>query len=172
MEELRLPWNDREGLLYGGIIAAITAFLMMLINICRSKGGFELEYMEQTLIGLPLVWAVVMLLMTFLVGRTANLIVNRFSAPSDSVNVHIVLNIVCCVTMMSVIMTALGPLIGSVMSLQLNIHGFENWIYNWPINFCIAFWIEMLLAQPTARMVMRRKHIRVLKTRNVGATDE
>lgn len=170
MEDLRLPWNNKEGLLYGGIIAAITAFLMMLFNICRSNGGFEWEYLKESIICLPLLWAVVMLLMTFLVGKAADFIVHRFSAPSDSVNSRIVMNIVCCVTMMSIIMTALGPLVGSAITLQLNLYGFENWIYNWPINFCVAFWVEMALAQPTARTVMKRRHIHILKSQKNGGT--
>lgn len=43
MEELRFPWNDREGLLYGGIIAGITAYLMVLFNMSRAIGDFKPE---------------------------------------------------------------------------------------------------------------------------------
>ena len=27
---------------------------------------------------------------------------------------------------------------------------------NWPSNFCIAFWVEMLIAQPIARFAMKK----------------
>lgn len=169
MEELRLPWNNREGLLYGGVIALITGFLMMTFNMCKTLGGVRPEYIENAIIAMPLLWVVIMLLMTFLVGRVSDYLIRRFGSQTDSVNARIVMNIVCCVAMMSVIMTAIGPLVGSLMSLTINLEGFENWINNWPVNFCVAFWIEMLLAQPIARMIMKRKHIRALKSRNTGA---
>ena len=49
MEELRFPWNDKEGLLYGGIIAGITAYLMALFNMSRSIGDFRPEYLYQVI---------------------------------------------------------------------------------------------------------------------------
>ncbi len=163
MEELRLPRNNREGLLYGGVIAAITAFIMILFNMCKSLGGVEPEYIVQTIICLPLVWVVVMILMSFLVGRVADRVVRTFSSPSDSTNARIFMNIVCCVAMMSVIMTAVGPLVSSVFEGSLNLSGFENWLSNWPVNFCLAFWVEMLVAQPAARAVMRHIHLNAVK---------
>ena len=43
MEELRLPWNEKEGLLYGSVIALITAFLMSSINIIDNTGTLDLN---------------------------------------------------------------------------------------------------------------------------------
>lgn len=169
MEELRLPWNNREGLLYGGVIALITGFLMMTFNMCKNLGGVRLEYIEDAVIAMPLLWVVIMLLMTFIVGRIADYFIRRYGSQNDCVNARIVMNIVCCVAMMSMIMTGVGPFVGSLMSGQINLAGFENWIYNWPVNFCVAFWIEMILAQPAARMVMKRLHIRALKSRKTEA---
>lgn len=168
MEELRFPWNGREGLIYGGVIALITGFLMMTFNICKNNGGIEAECLRESLITLPLLWVVIMLLMTFIVGKVANRILDWVMLPSDSANTRIVLNIVACVTMMSVIMTAVGPLVGGLMGGQLVLEGLYNWPQNWPVNFCVAFWIEMAVAQPAARAIMKRMHIRTLKRRNTG----
>lgn len=49
MEELRFPWNNREGLLYGGVISAITAYLMALFNMSRSIGDFRPEYILEVI---------------------------------------------------------------------------------------------------------------------------
>ena len=173
MEDLRFPWNNREGLLYGGVIAAITAYLMALLNMSRSIGDFRPEYILQIIPTYIVVWVIVMLLMTFIVGRLADFFIARYLAPSDSANARIVANIVVCVTFMSMIMSAIGPIIGTVVEGHLSLEQTYRWIYNWPYNFCAAFWIEMVLAQPVARMLMRKLHIRKLKAqRTGGANDE
>ena len=61
---------------------------------------------------------------------------------------------------MSVILTFLGGLIGQAIAFLLSGHEMDvmelvyNWPRIWPRNFCIAFWVEMLIAQPAARRVM------------------
>lgn len=172
MEELRFPRNGREGLLYGGIIALITCLIMMTFNIVKETGGIEQGLPTQIVTGLPLVWIAVMLLMTFFVGKVANIIMERVMQPSDSANTRIVLNIVICVSFMSVIMTAIGPLVGSIAGGMVNLMGFENWLSNWPVNFCVAFWVEMIIAQPAARAVMKRIHIRGMKAAREVAANE
>lgn len=172
MEELRLPWDDKEGLLYGSIIACITSYIMAFINTARVT-GLDSSTPIETLKCLPFIWVVVMLLMSFIVGKTANRIVSRYSAPSDSVNAKIALNIIACVTMMSAIMSVFGPMIGSAVSGHFSLEQVMNWPSNWPVNFFCAFWVEMLVAQPAARYVMKRKHIKFLKAKNAGgAADE
>lgn len=163
MEELRFPRNAREGLLYGGIIAVVTAYIMMTFNLIKTMGYVDAELIVQTVVALPLLWVVVMLVMSFFVGKVSDAVLRRVLSPSDSANSRIVMNIVVCVSLMSMIMTALGPLVGSVPEGFLNLAGFENWFSNWPVNFCVAFWVEMLLAQPIARAVMRGIHIRQMR---------
>ena len=121
MEELRFPWNNREGLLYGGVISAITAYLMALFNMSRSIGDFRPEYILEVIPTYVVVWVVVMLLMTFIVGRIADYFIARYISPSDSANARIVANIVVCVTCMSMIMTAIGPIIGTVIEGHLSL---------------------------------------------------
>ena len=173
MEELRLPWSNREGLLYGGIIAIITCIIMATFNIARSFGKFDAEVMLTSLKCIPIIWVIVMLLMTFIVGRIANYGVRHFTEPTDGFNTRIVFNIIFCVTMMSMSMTLIGPLVGTIMSGQLEImEVFMEWPYLWPTNFCVAFWVEMLVAQPLARIVMKRMHIRRNYMNNGGASNE
>lgn len=42
---------------------------------------------------------------------------------------------------------------------EFNTVNFENFLHIWPRNFGIAFWIELLIAQPIARFVMKKMHI-------------
>lgn len=173
MEELRLPWNNREGLLYGGVIALITCIIMSTFNIAKKAGTLDLDVLVTSITCLPILWIIVMLLMTFIVGRIANYGVQRFTEPTDGFNTRIVFNIIFCVTMMSASMSIIGPLVGTIMSGDFMIADvFMEWPVMWPTNFCAAFWVEMLIAQPFARMVMKRKHIRQMNKVNGGAINE
>ena len=160
MDDPRFPRNNREGMIYGSVIAAITAYLMIAVNLCRNMGGFEIGYLVDSLVALPFVWVAVMLLMNLLVGRVSGFVIRRYASPDDSANSGIVLNIVVCVTMMSLIMTALGPVIGTAGSGGVEFVSPSQWTSDWPVNFFAAFWIELLFAQPAARKVMSTLHAR------------
>lgn len=166
MEELRLPWSNKEGLLYGGIIAVITCIIMCEFNLFKNAGRIGLDLFLEGLICIPILWIVVMLLMSFIVGRVADCFVRKYTQPGDSFYTKIVFNIIACVLMMSVSMTFIGPTIGHMMSGELTLEALYSWPVNWPTNFCVAFWVEMLIAQPAARYTMKHKHIKMLKTKN------
>lgn len=168
MEELRLPRSNAEGLLYGGVIALITAFLMSTMNIAQNKGELNMDVLTTSLMCLPILWIIVMLLMTFVVGRIANYGVNKFIEPTDGFNTRIVFNIIFCVTMMSASMSIIGPLVGEILSGNITFACVEEWVHRWPTNFCIAFWIEMLIAQPVARFVMKKLHLRQISVKTKG----
>lgn len=165
MEELRLPWSGKEGFVYGTIIAAITSFIMCEFNIFKGAGEVSLELFTNGLISLPFVWVAVMLLITFIVGPIADKFVRTYTTPTDSFYPRIVFNIIACVLMMSMIMTIVGPSIGHFIEGNWTIDIVKSWPANWPVNFCAAFWVEMLIAQPIARATMKHKHIRMLKAK-------
>ena len=103
-------------------------------------------------------------LANFVVGGIAGKVVDRFAAPGDSVNARLTMNIIVCVLLMSVILTFVGGLVGESIGFlmggpSVDVIGLtENWPHIWPRNFCIAFWVEMLIAQPAARAVMVWAH--------------
>lgn len=160
LEETRLPRNGKEGLLYGGIIAFITALIMMMVNIGIAFGGLGKETWVAILKTLPFAWVIAMLVETLLVGRIAEKLVNKFTEPSDGFNTKILFNILFCVTGMSAIMTVVGGMLGHGFSLE-PILTFPS---IWPRNFCVALWCEILLAQPVARFAMKTLHKRQAKT--------
>ncbi len=104
------------------------------------------------------------LLSSFVVERIARVVVGRFYVPGESANSMICYNLIAFVLMMSACMSILGPLAGQIAecifdngSMDLG-HLIDNWQYIWPRNFCIAFWVELLIAQPVGRRVMVRMH--------------
>lgn len=160
---MRLPWNGREGFVYGGTISLISCFLMIFFNICRNYDGINLDNLVVTLECLPFSWTVVMIVMTLFAGKFADWVVNRFTEPTDSFNTKILFNIMGCGLVMSVVMTLVGPTISSCIMGNPNLNAFANWPSNWPVNFAISLWIEILIAQPFARGLMRRIHERKLR---------
>ena len=137
---------------------------MATFNIARSFGKFDAEVMLTSLKCIPIIWVIVMLLMTFIVGRIANYGVRRFTEPTDGFNTRIVFNIIFCVTMMSMSMTLIGGIIGQGIGALIGggtvdiAETMMIWPEIWPRNFCIAFWVEMLIAQPAARKAMVMIH--------------
>lgn len=153
MEEKRLPRNSKEGLVYGLTISVITVSLMVLLNIGTEK-GITTETILIMLKTIPIFIVLAMLIETFLVGRISSKLVDCFTEPSDSFNTKILFNILFCVTGMSIIFT----LIGTMLSTGFNKDLIYNFLIHWPRNFCIAMWIEILLAQPLARAIMTKIH--------------
>ena len=86
--------------------------------------------------------------------------------PTDSTNTYICFNLIVCVFLMSVTLSFLGPVMGQTAAFVFGGEPFDvpaavgNWIHIWPRNFCIAFFVEMCLAQPAARILMVSMHRR------------
>ena len=130
--------------------------------------GYTLDTFTDFLATYIVIWPVMFLvaftLANTVVGWCAKRIVKRYIGPEDSSNAYICFNIIACVLLMSVILTFLGGLVGETIGFilggpQMDVLGLAaNWINIWPRNFCIAFWVEMLIAQPVARRAMYRMH--------------
>lgn len=151
--EKRLPKNNKEGLIYGLTISIVTVTLMVLLNIGTEK-GINKDSLIIMLKSIPIFIILAMLIETFLIGRLSSKLVDIFTEPSDGFNTKILFNILLCVTGMSITFTLIGTIINTGISQEL----IENFLKHWPRNFCIALWIEMLLAQPLARNIMKQIH--------------
>ncbi|MCQ2079638.1 MAG: hypothetical protein MJZ38_06270 [archaeon] len=164
MEELRLPRSPKEGIIFGTVVAAISCAIIGGINIYLAVGADEFPRAFVTSYLIVFLFAFV--LSNFIVEGIARSIVGRILSPGDSVNAIICFNLIVFVLIMSATMSLLGPLAGQISgcifyggSMDV-IHILDNWQYIWPRNFCIAFWVEMLIAQPVGRRVMIWMHTR------------
>lgn len=155
MKEERLPQSAKEGVLYGGVICFITVVVMLFLNIGVAFGTINKEAIIAIVTLLPIIWVVAMLVETVIVGKISEKLVEKFVAPTDGFNTKILFNIVFCVTGMSMIMTIVGSMIGNG---EISMEPFTSFLSHWPRNFCVAFWCEILLAQPAGRFVMKMLH--------------
>jgi hypothetical protein len=159
MEEKRLPKNGKEGFLYGSIICLITVIIMLVLNIGTAFGKLDGETLLIVIKLVPIIWIVAMLIESLIIGKISEKLVVRFADSSDGFNARILFNILFCVTGMSASMTIIGGLIGNGLSLE----PFQTFFSHWPRNFFVAFWCEILLAQPIARFVMKKLHTQKCK---------
>lgn len=158
MEENRLPKTKKEGFLYGGIIALITVVIMVFLNITTSLGKIDKEVLSIIGVSIPIFWIIAMIIENFIVGRIAEKLVEKFTEPTDGFNTKILFNILFCVTGMSFLMTIIGGMYGEILSGSISINPILDVPSHWPRNFFVAFWCEILIAQPVARFVMKKIH--------------
>ena len=149
-----LPRNGKEGLIYGGIICALSCIFMSTLNISINMGGISKESIMISLKSFPLVFVIAMLVEGLFVGKIAENLVEKFSSPTDSFNAYIMFRVFFTVIGMSIIMT----LVGGIFGFGFNIEVLKEFPMVWPRNFCIAIFYELIIAQPIARKVMRMMH--------------
>lgn len=155
--ELKLPNNKKEGFIYGGIICLITVIVMLSLNIYLNVGTINIDIFLSIIKLIPIIWIVAMVIETFIVGKISEKLVLKFSSKTDGFNAKILFNILFCVTGMSAVMTIVGAIIGSG---KISLEPIITFPSHWPRNFFAAFWCEMLLAQPIARKIMEKIHLK------------
>ena len=138
------------------IISVISVNTIAPIIVGMERGFSKENYLE-TLKIIPFMWVIVVLLVRLVAGPLAGRIMPRFSGQTDGFNARILLNTLLNVTILSIFLTILGTWVGSK---QISLEPFRNFFHSWFRNFGVAFWIELLIAQPIARFAMKKIHAR------------
>lgn len=153
-KENRLPQNAKEGLLFLFIVSIISVNTIAPL-IMGMELGFSKENYIETLKILPIMWVIVVCLVKFVAGPIVHKIMPKFVGQTDGFNARVLLNLVLNVTILSVLLTIIGTWVGTK---QISLAPFQHFFQSWFRNFGIAFWIELLVAQPIARFVMVKIH--------------
>lgn len=150
---MKLPQSKGKFALFIGIISVISVNIIAPLITCF-EFGFHMAVWADVLHVLPFIWlsVVALVLLTY---RPAEWLTDRIVKPEDSFRAHMVANILCTVFLMSVFLTVVGTWIGSR---QITLEPIRTFFYKWPRNFSISFAVELLVAQPIARLVMRKLH--------------
>ena len=119
--------------------------------------GFSKEVYMETLKILPIMWIIVVLLVRLVAGPVVGKVMPMFVGKTDGFNARVLLNTLLNVTVLSLFLSIIGTWVGMG---EISLEPFKNFLHIWPRNFAIAFWIELLLAQPVARFVMKQIHLR------------
>lgn len=146
-----MPRNAKEGFLFGISFCTIMAFSMGLINISIGMGGLSKASFITSVKAFPITFLIAFAVENLIVGPTNKKLLKKFVAETDSVNAKILFNCVFIVTMMSIIMTYAGSMLGGE-----SIKGISSKFFTvWPRNFWAAFFVNIVLAGPISRAVLR-----------------
>ena len=154
-KEDRLPHNAKEGIIFMLIISFLSVNTIAPLIMFLEK-GFSMETYKDTLKILPIMWVIVILLVRLVAGPLVGRIMPKFVGQTDGFNARVLLNTLLNVTTLSICLTIIGTWVGQA---EVNSEPFKNFLHIWPRNFAIAFWIELLFAQPIARSIMKKIHI-------------
>jgi len=154
--EKRLPRNGKEFAIFLCIVSLISVNIIAPI-IMGFERGFRSDVYLSTLRVIPLMWVIVVFLVTMVARPLVGKLVQKFSSPTDGFNAKVLFNILFSVTILSILLTIIGTWVGKQ---EINFEPFQNFFSSWPRNFFIAFWVEALIAQPIARLAMKKLHER------------
>ena len=155
-KEARLPQNAKEGIIFLFIISIISVNTIAPIIVGLERGFSKDVYLD-TLKIIPFMWVIVVLLVRLVSGPIVGKVLPKFVGKTDGFNARVLLNTLLNVTVLSICLSIIGTWVGIG---EVNLEPFTNFFHIWPRNFGIAFWIELLIAQPIARFVMKKMHAR------------
>lgn len=150
---MKLPRNRKEFAVFMAVISIISVNIIAPLITCFEV-GFHMNVWAGAIKVIPFIWISVIALV-LLTYKPAEWLTARIVKEGDSFGSHIVVNILCTVFLMSIFLTVIGTWIGSRHISMEPIHMF---FYKWPRNFAISFAVELLVAQPIARLVMLKMH--------------
>ena len=146
-----MPKNKKEGIIFGLCMCCIMSFFMGLLNISIHMGELNASSFLITLKAFPITFIIVLLLESLIVQPIDLSLLQRFSKESDSDNAKILFNCFFIVTMMSFLMTIIGGLLGGD-SIAIVM---KEFFIRWPRNYFAAFFLNILVAGPISRMILR-----------------
>lgn len=139
------------------IVSLISVNIIAPLAAMFSASEFSLEMWGNVLRLLPFIWIAVVIFV-ILTNPVARLLKEKVLAPTDSFNANIIVELPFNVFLMSILMTIVGGWIGAG---GISWVPLENFFYNWPRNFAVAFAVEALIAHPVAHFVMHTYHIQI-----------
>ncbi len=146
-----MPRNKKEELIFGICICAIMVFFMGLLNISIHLGHFNIETLKTAIIAFPVTFIIAFILENLVIGKINHILLRHFVAETDSKNSFILFNCFFIVTLMSLIMTIVGGMLGGDTFSTV----IAEFFIRWPRNFCAAFFLNILIAGPVSRFILR-----------------
>ena len=146
-----MPTSKKEEIIFGICMCAIMVFFMGLLNISIHLGGFNLESIKTNFVAFPVTFIIAFILENFVIGKINHMLLDKFVSDTDSKNAYILFNCFFIVTLMSLVMTLIGGLLGGDnLSTVIN-----EFFIRWSRNFCAAFFLNILVAGPISRFVLK-----------------
>ena len=145
-----MPRTKRERIFYGVVMAFTMSIFMNLLNTFL-HAGVSMQSLGKALLLQPVLFTIVMVVEGLLVSNLAQKAMKHFVHAKDSTEAHALARTVCMVTGMSLAMSLIGLVLAGTLLTELPL----RFASAWPMNFCAAFWWQILVAGPIARMALK-----------------
>lgn len=145
-----MPRTKREGIFYGVVMAFTMSMFMNLLNTFL-HAGVSMQSLGRALLLQPVIFAIVMIVEGLVVSNLAQKAMRRFVRAKDGAQAHALAQTVCMVTGMSLAMSVIGLILTGTPLVELPL----RFASVWPVNFCAAFWWQILVAGPIARISLK-----------------
>ncbi|HOZ71138.1 MAG TPA: hypothetical protein PK179_01380 [Spirochaetales bacterium] len=152
---MRLPRDTKEFALFMFIVSVISVNILAPLITCFEL-GFSFAVWGRVLRVIPFIWmsVVALVLLTY---KPAEWLTYRIVKKGDSFRAVMLASIVSSVLLMSVFLPVIGTWIGSR---SFSVEPIRMFFHKWPRNFALSLGVEALVAQPIARQVLLRLHLR------------
>jgi len=146
-----MPVNKREELVYTIMMAFVMAFVMTAYNVIQHEGFTLLAFQKAWLI-FPITYSIAIIVEWFFVGKTAMALIRKFVKEEDALPKKIIISSLCFVVQMVLIMST----ICSILFNEFNSDWLMSWIKTIPLNFIVAFPMQVLIAGPLVGTIFRK----------------
>ncbi len=141
-----MPKNKKESFVFTLMMCSLMVLVMSIYNVARIHGVSE-NLLIDTLKGFPLAFVVALAADWFLVGPLAKKLAFKFIKPEDAMIKKAIIISSCMVVGMVLVMSLFGSLMGVGLSANLLL----VWLINIPLNFIVAYPLQILVAGPLVR---------------------
>ena len=152
---MKLPRNLIDMIIFMGVVSVLSVNVIAPL-ITFFECGFHFQVWLRVLHIIPLIWVCV-ILTVLLTLKPAEWMTRKIVREGDSFRAFLLANIVSSVFFMSILLTIVGTWIGNR---HISLEPVVGFFYKWPRNFAISLAVEALFAQPIARFVLYRLHLR------------
>ena len=152
---MKLPRNLIEMAIFMGVVSVLSVNVIAPL-ITFFECGFHFQVWLRVLHLIPLIWVCV-IFTVLLTLKPAEWMTRKIVREGDSFRAFLLANIVSSVFFMSILLTVVGTWIGNR---HISLEPVVGFFYKWPRNFAISLAVETLFAQPIARFVLYRLHLR------------
>lgn len=152
---MKLPRNRVEFSLFVLIVSVLSVNIIAPLITCFET-GFSFQTWRSTCKVMPWIWTVVVILV-LLTNKPAEKLTSLLLSKDDSFRAYMIINCLINVVMMSLILTIVATWIGTR---GISWEPIQHFFYKWPRNFTFSFLVEVIVAQPIARFVLLKKHLK------------
>jgi hypothetical protein len=146
-----MPVNKKEHLVYTFFMVLFMAIVMTSYNVILHN-GFSIESIKMAWLMFPFTFVIAFLCEWFFVGKLAMKFSHKFLKEEDLLLKKIVITALFFVTGMVTLMSFFGPLLSNGFSTDLPL----IWVKSIPVNFAMAYPLQILIAGPIVGFVFRK----------------